>query len=315
MLRSHRSPPHQACSALHIASLTLLLMIGGAPRSAHADPLTELLEKAQRGLQEITEPNAGPSALSFVWLSTTSLERPQRQALIDRSIRSATQEATRYLKEEGVTSLKPGLLVKRLNVTHVSVDEGFPLNLNALLQLARDPAKQAIIQSAQSATLISYRGDALRGHEQVQLTCSAALSALVPLKEDGVLVLLEPQISLSLIELQARCDERDPKGALQRWARPDIERLESGELRLVSRGRAQLGQPELELGPISAEQARALWPAFIGYLTGDPEASEGPLRLSTARCARPAHLVEGRCVRLTQHRSAQPSGGGGHDQP
>lgn len=313
MLRSHRSLPHRARPALYIASLALLLFSLEATRNAYADPLTELLEKAQRGVQEITDSSAGPSALTFVWLSTSSLERPQRQALIDRSIRSATQEATRFLKDLGVQSLKPGLLVKRLNVTHVKVDERLPLNLKALIQLVRDPAKQSIIQGAQSATLISYRGDTLRGHEQVKLTCSATLGGLVPLKEDGVLVLLEPQVSLSLAELQARCDEQEGDGALQRWARPDIERLESGEVRLVSRGRAQLGQPELELGPIPAEQARLLWPAFIAHLTGAPKANEGPLRLGTARCARPAHLIEGSCVRLTQHSSAPPARGVEHD--
>lgn len=293
-----------------VAALLSLATLGHHS-AAQADPLAELLERAQVGQREMTAPNAGPSAVSLMWLSKLPLDAQASAALIDRAIVAATREATRFLSALKVTSLKPGLLVNRLNVTHVSIDGRFPLQLEALASALRDPAQQALTREATAATLISYRGDSLKGSEQLKLTCEAALSALEPLEGEGVLVVLEAQTALTKAELRARCGLSSPEEMTGRWARPDVEALDGGTLRLVTRGLSLFGRPELELGPLDEGEARAHFNDFLAHMMATADHQGGHLIKSSAPCARPAHSYEGRCLRLSLHQSAPHSGATG----
>jgi len=302
MLSSPQSTrPQRLASFVIAASVVFGGLLCSARRSSAQDPLEELLKRAQAGVEALQEPGAEPSAITMLWLSAELATDDELKVLTDRAITAARLSAAATLTELQVEGVKPGLLVQRLNLSQSPIDERFPMNLAGLKASLRSPAQREQLSAAKAALILSYRGDSLKGGAQLKLICAAAQSLFkgssASLKA-GLLISLESLSALEIEGLSTRCSALSGPRAASEWARPDIEALEGGQLRLVSRGLAQLGRPELELGPLKPEQARALWPAFQEALQRGV-AQTAQLSLSDEPCARPSYAYEGRCVRLS----------------
>lgn len=291
----------------HRYTLVLILivfMIESKDSFAQEDPLSALLAQAQNSVKAITEPNLNASAVSMIWLSKSFKEKGEAARIIDRSIKAATSEAQQYLKTLNVTHIKPALLLKRLNVNHVKIDQSFPLNLEVFIDRAKAPITQALIRQAQAATMISYRGDTLKNHEQLKLTCEAALNTVSAEDQEGVWIILESLSILSTDDLRIRCNFDAKDDPTTMWARPDLEGVDEGKLLLVSRGLSQLGRAEIELGPLDTVEAKALWNDFIEHLTTSSTV-ENALSRSSQTCVRATHRFEGKCIRLLPRKNAE----------
>jgi len=296
---------HRLGGLMVTASLVVCMLLCATRRSAAQDPLEELLRRAQEGVTALREPGAEPSAITMLWLSAELATDDELKVLTDRAITAARLSAATTLAELKVEGVKPGLLVQRLNLSQSPVDERFPINLAGLKASLRSPLQREQLSAAKAALILSYRGDSLKGGAQLKLICAAAQSVFKSVfkgraasGEAGLLISLESRSALEPEALSARCAALSGPRAASEWARPDIEALEGGQLRLVSRGLAQLGRPELELGPLKPEQARELWPAFQEALQRGV-AQTAQLSLSDEPCARPSYAYEGRCVRLS----------------
>ena len=146
--------------------------------------------------------------------------------------------------------------------------------------------------------LLSYRGDALPAAAQVRWLCKAATA--VSAGERAVSAQLGLQMLFSSEELRESCD-----AGWTRWVQPSGERLEGGALRLITRGAAAYGLPDLELGPFGEEEMREQVPRFRSAVEAIMSASPSALSLGEelagfrlAPCERPRHHYESRCLRL-----------------
>lgn len=165
------------------------------------------------------------------------------------------------------------------------------------------------MRAARGVVFVSYRGPALKARAHLRAACAASEAALAAV--DGV-VLATPLGTLEPLDapaLRERCAALADPGAdlMGSWVRPALDALDGGELRLVSRGLAQLGRPDLELGPLPRAAAPALLGPFQEVLRASQagpalraggEARAGERRFALAACERPAHAYEGDCVRL-----------------
>ena len=108
------------------------------------------------------------------------------------------------------------------------------------------------------------------------------------------------QTVFSASELRENCD-----AGWTRWIRPSGERLAGGSLRLITRGAAAYGLPDLELGPFGEEEMQAQVSRFQraveALMNSEPSALSlgGALAgFRLAPCERPRHHYESRCLRL-----------------
>lgn len=313
-----RSLKHNTLSALLLILTPLFTPLVSV--AAPVDPLGALLQRAQKGSDALRDPHAEASAsVSLVLLLKEPLSEEQAQAPTRKALNAALKRAQSLLHNaQAAKALTPKALIKGLSITSLKVDEAFPLNINALTASARDEALSAQALTQKGALIVSYRGGALKGGAQLGLTCEAARGALSTLSTEAqasVLIFsLESLSHLTTEALEARCELSSPsklnieglKPLVASWVRPDIEALEGGQLRFVSRGRAQFGRAELELGPLSQTEARPLWPLFVNEVLSSGRAPHNTQRFTRGDCLRPEHAYEGRCARLIPRVNGAP---------
>ena len=129
--------------------------------------------------------------------------------------------------------------------------------------------------------------------------CASTLKVLSAHIEQGVVANLSTFEVMDAPALQARCQELG-----QAWTRPAAELLKGDKVRLISRGLAQFGRPDLESTPISKSKAPQLFQRFqknMQLLRTGPYLKVGD-RLDGRKlhpCVRPEHTYDVECVRVT----------------
>ncbi|MEE2643824.1 MAG: hypothetical protein VYD19_02715 [Myxococcota bacterium] len=189
----------------------------------------------------------------------------------------------------------PPALLTRLSL-HELDTASLPLDLQSLSESAPSELRGKL-ESAQRFFLLSYRGEAFSGDQQVRWLCTAAR---VLSDAGAVATQLGLQESFDQAGLEARC-----LAPWQGWVRPVGERVSAQALQLVTRGAAAYGRPDLESAPFSEEALPSVVPQFRTAVEALMTAPKSALRLGgrlasfqLAACERPRHHYEHRCLRL-----------------
>ena len=259
---------------------------GSPPRSdAPAPSLEALLNQAARRQAEEAQVSiswliAQPVAPSESWQETPD---PEVAAQVERVLLRAP-EAIRSPIAASLT-------------LHELSPEALPIDRDALSEGAPAPLRDPLL-AAERFFLLSYRGDPLPAAAQVRWLCEVA--ATLSAGERAVSAQLGLQTLFNSVEVQALCG-----AGWTSWIYPSGERLEGEALRLITRGAAAYGLPDLELGPFGGEETQEQVARFRHAVEALMSASPSALSpggtladFRLAPCERPRHHYESRCLRL-----------------
>ena len=269
--------------------------------SAHTtfNPLEDLLGQAQSALRDLEDPAPEAEAVVRFVIFTAGL-LPQTEATLESLMSAHFKLTARALQSNNVDKLAISKLSDRFSVTHLSARDELPINLHAFAGSAQK--QRADLSSLKGLTFVSYQGHALRDGLQLKITCEvtaklAASRVLKPAAQDGVWIASLATLDvLDLATFTQRCQDQS-----ERWIRPGAE-LIGQEVRVISRGLNQWGRPELELGPLSKDQAPKMYPRFLRAMEAARAGSFPQKTLENAQlgpCLRPPHHYETSCRRLT----------------
>ena len=302
---------HLPCVLLGYMITTLIVLTGcgsGLPQAPNTtaqsasetfNPLEDLLGQAQSALKDLEDPSPQAEAVvRFVIFTTKAL--PQTDATFETLVNAHFKLTAQTLTSHKISKLAVSKLIDRFSVSHLSAQDDLPINLGAFTSAAQQ--QKLDLSSVQGLTFVTYQGRALKGGLQLDVTCKvtsrlATSPVLSAVAEAGVWVASLATLEvLDIAKFDQRC--RDPQ---EHWVRPGAE-LVSKKVRMISRGLNQWGRPELELGPLSKDQAPKRYPRFLKAIEAarsgrfpEKELMKSPL----SSCQRPPHHYETSCRRLT----------------
>ena len=269
------------------------------PRVTPFNPLGDLLAQAQKALEELEDPHPKAQArVRYVIFSPQSLPSDEKTQM---ELQQAHFEFTsKVLKEAGLNSLIRSKLADRYTVNYLNLDQDLPININVF-----KPTLQKLghtLDQFKSLIFVSYQGQALNQGQQLTTNCAIthqlSTHSLLTAKTTPILIgslatfLVYPQE-----EFQNACQD-----TATTWFKPSIELVDK-QVRLVSSGLSQWGRPDLELGPMSKDQARQALPSLVQFMNEIklgryPEQRQEHQLFDFETCLRPSHHYELECVRL-----------------
>ena len=228
------SPLKGGLYSLCISIFTLTLV--------HANPLEALLKKAQRQKEARQKAQAQLDLAQVTFLLFINKERSNQEV---------AQLQDQF--QQGILQHIDAQHAKHFVLNQISRGQ-MPISVDPFIQ--RTPQHKEIYTKAPAVISFFYRGPRLPKEEHLSALCVATDQVWSTLGE-GILANLSTFSGDTPKSFASRCQQFDIG-----WIRPEAELTKSGKIRIISRGLAQFGQPDLESTPLSKNQAPQIFPMF-----------------------------------------------------
>ena len=252
--------------------------------SVYANPLEALLKKAQKQKEARQKAQANLDLAQVTLLLFVDKKR---------SAREVAQLQERFQKE---IKLHLDPQYAHHFVLNQIARADMPISIDPLIQQA--PQHTQRYTQAPAVFSFFYRGPRLPKEEHLSALCVATDQVWSTLGE-GVLANLSTFTGDTPKSFAQRCQQFDLG-----WIRPEAEVTEKGEIRIISRGLAQFGQPDLETTPLAKSKAPHVFPTFQQHVNQIRRGQAIKVGMDfqgkkVLKCLRPAHFYDRKCVRLT----------------
>ena len=252
--------------------------------SVDANPLEALLKKAQKQKEARQKAQAQLDLAQVTFLLFVDQKR---------STKEVTQLQKQFQKEVQL-HLDPQY-VHHFVLNQIARAD-MPISIEPLIQQA--PQHTQVYKQAPAVLSFFYRGPRLPKEEHLSTLCVAIDQVWSTLGE-GILANLSTFTGDTPKSFAQRCQQFDLG-----WVRPEAEVTEKGEIRIISRGLAQFGQPDLETTPLTKSKAPHVFPTFQQHVNQIRRGT--PIKVGSdfqgkkgLKCLRPSHFYDRKCVRLT----------------
>ena len=262
--------------SLCISSFTLTFV--------YANPLEALLKKAQKQKEERQKKQAQLDLAQVTFLLFINKERSNKEV---------AQLQTQF--QNGILQHVEPQYAKHFVLNQISREQ-MPISIDPFIQ--RSPQHKEIYTKAPAVISFFYRGPRLPKEEHLAALCVATDQVWSTLGQ-GVLANLSTFSGDTPKSFASRCQQFDIG-----WVRPEAELTKSGQIRIISRGLAQFGQPDLESTPLAKDQAPQIFPTFQQHMAalyrGEPiQIGQFFKGKKVLKCLRKSHYYDRKCARIT----------------
>lgn len=251
---------------------------------SYANPLEALLKKAQKQKEARQKAQAQLDLAQVTFLLFINQSRSNKE--ISELQAQFQQEILQHVESQHA---------KHFVLNQISRDQ-MPISIDPFIQHA--PQHKEIYTQAPAVISFFYRGPRLPREEHLSALC-VATDRIWSRLGHGILANLSTFSGDTPQSFASRCQQFDFG-----WVRPEAELTKTGEVRMITRGLAQFGQPDLESTPLSKLQAPKVFPTFQQHMRAIHRGESITLGQTfkgkkVLKCQRESHYYDRKCVRLT----------------